>query len=330
MSSDRLIRVSLGTAQVLGLADVPSDAPPTTAYLLTGGRCREACAFCAQARSSSARLDALSRVSWPAFSEGSALEAACAAWSRGTIQRACVQVTSGVAALDETERLATELRSRAPIPVCAAVYPRTLAQVERLLESGIEIVGFGLDAAAPRIYAEAKTPGHSIEHGESEWEKRLALAEEAAALHPGRVGLHLIAGLGETEMEMVRLIDRLARQSILVALFAFTPVRGTPLAHRPPPPLASYRRLQAVRHLLVNHHFTVERFTFSEPGNLIGYGLEPDTVRNLLADGSAFRTSGCPGCNRPYYNERPGRPLYNYPRPLSPTEAAQAIADLGL
>ena len=38
-----------------------------------------------------------------------------------------------------------------------------------------------------------------------------------------------------------------------------------------------------------------------------------------------FETSGCPGCNRPYYNERPGGMLYNYPRPLTAAEAAREI-----
>ena len=27
----------------------------------------------------------------------------------------------------------------------------------------------------------------------------------------------------------------------------------------------------------------------------------------------AVLTSGCPGCNRPFYNERPRGPIYNYP-----------------
>ena len=40
----------------------------------------------------------------------------------------------------------------------------------------------------------------------------------------------------------------------------------------------------------------------------------------------AFRTSGCPGCNRPYYNERPGQIPYNYPRPPTPAELADAVA----
>ena len=40
-------------------------------------------------------------------------------------------------------------------------------------------------------------------------------------------------------------------------------------------------------------------------------------------NGQAFQTSGCPGCNRPYYNERPGRTMFNYPRPLTPEESLQ-------
>ena len=42
------INVSIGTAAVLGLADVRMDAAPSTAYLMLGGRCRMACAFCAR------------------------------------------------------------------------------------------------------------------------------------------------------------------------------------------------------------------------------------------------------------------------------------------
>jgi biotin synthase-related radical SAM superfamily protein len=61
---------------------------------------------------------------------------------------------------------------------------------------------------------------------------------------------------------------------------------------------------------------------------LISFG-RPDLARTL-ADGVAFQTSGCPDCNRPFYNERPGGPLYNYPRPLTPAEASKAITELAL
>ena len=51
-----------------------------------------------------------------------------------------------------------------------------------------------------------------------------------------------------------------------------------------------------------------------------------ETLRALIADGRPFQTPGCPGCNRPYYNERPGGPMYNYPHPLSAGKAATEVA----
>jgi biotin synthase-related radical SAM superfamily protein len=45
-------------------------------------------------------------------------------------------------------------------------------------------------------------------------------------------------------------------------------------------------------------------------------------------EGEAFETSGCADCNRPYYNEQPGGPLYNYPRPLTSEETQRAIQEM--
>ncbi|MDH5792671.1 MAG: radical SAM protein, partial [Candidatus Bathyarchaeota archaeon] len=56
-------------------------------------------------------------------------------------------------------------------------------------------------------------------------------------------------------------------------------------------------------------------------GMVENFGVDAETLESALADGEAFRTSGCPGCNRPYYNERPSGPFYNYPRNLTPEEA---------
>ena len=63
------IRVSLGTAIVLGLLEGKLDAEPTTAYLMTyrTGKCTANCGFCPQARASKSNTELLSRVSWPTF-----------------------------------------------------------------------------------------------------------------------------------------------------------------------------------------------------------------------------------------------------------------------
>ena len=132
----------------------------------------------------------------------------------------------------------------------------------------------------------------------------------------------LIVGLGETEQEMAARIQWAHDLGATVGLFAFTPVRGTHLAHLPPPPLPVYRRMQMARWLIVHGLARAQEMSFDTTGALVGYGVP------LPGDGQAFRTSGCPDCNRPFYNEQPGGTLYNYPWPPSPAEAAQALTEM--
>jgi biotin synthase len=184
--------------------------------------------------------------------------------------------------------------------------------VRQLVEAGADHIGFGLDAACERVYRAVKG---------GTWGRSLALIEETARAFPGRAALHLIAGLGETEQELVERVQWAHDLGVTVGLFAFTPVRGAYLANQPPPPLAAYRRLQAARWLIVHDQIRVEEMAFDGDGKLRKLGAPPP-------GGEAFQTSGCPDCNRPFYNEQPGGPLYNYPRPLTAQEAAGAVQEL--
>lgn len=311
-------------------------ALPTTAYLMEGERCVRDCGFCPQARSAASRGDLLSRVNWPevegesgagleAETGGEAQETLEAFWQglsraagEGRLRRACFQVTSGPGAREGVRERVKRLRRACPeLPVCVSVAARNLAEVEEILGWGVERVSLALDAVTPELYEEIK--GGSFE-------KRLALLEEAARRLPGRIGTHVIAGLGETEEEMVSVYQRMTDLGVTVALFAFTPIPGTRLAGRQPPELASYRRLQAALWLIRHGHARAEDMAFDGRGSLVSYGLSWERVAGLLAGGDAFRTSGCPDCNRPYYNERPSGALYNYPRPLTTAEAEETLA----
>jgi len=313
-----MINTSSGTATVLGLSEAFIDAPPTTAYLLVGERCERDCSFCTQARSSRAPAQALSRVIWPPYEEKKTLLALKEAYQSGKIQRACLQVTVNPGYLLRTEEIIAQLQG---IPVSASVAVSNLDQVAQLLNSGLEIVGLSLDAANEEVYRRVKG---------SSFAQALGFIEEAAKRFPGRIATHLIVGLGETEEEMAWLIQRLHDRGVIVALFAFTPNPGTALENQKPPSLSTYRRVQIARHLIVHNWARVESFTFSPQGTIVDFGLEPEKLLHALHDGQAFQTSGCPGCNRPYYNERPGGPLYNYPRPLTPGEIQQALRGAGL
>ena len=107
---------------------------------------------------------------------------------------------------------------------------------------------------------------------------------------------------------------------VLPALFAFTPVRGTALEGKSPPNLESYRRIQLARYLIVNGKTKIADMHFNERGKISGYGLTNEALNAEVEVGLPFQTSGCPDCNRPFYNEKPSGPIYNYPEKLSKEE----------
>ena len=312
-TTDSVVNVSIGTAAQLGLVDAPMAVAPTTAYLMLGGRCLMNCAFCAQARDSQASALHLSRVTWPEFALHQVLDRLPDAVARGAIRRACLQVTVTVGAFEQTLDIVEAVRSVSDVPFDVAILPRDVAQVRQLLDAGVDHIGFGLDAACERVFSQTKG---------GNWARSLKLVQETARSFPGRGAVHLIVGLGETEREMVERIQWAHDLGLEVGLFAFTPVRGTHLADRPPPALATYRRMQAARWLIVHDGACIEEMTFNTRQQLVQLGVP------LPIEAEAFRTSGCPDCNRPFYNEQPSGPLYNYPRPLTAGEAERANLEM--
>ncbi len=311
--TDSMINVSIGTAAVLGLTEVPMAAAPTTAYLMLGGRCLMDCSFCAQARHSQASALNLSRVTWPEFRLKDVLAELPAAAAQGSIRRACLQVTAAAGAFEQALALVSAIKMVPDLPLDVAILPRNMGQVRQLLDAGTDHIGFGLDAACERVFRQVKG---------GDWAHSLRLIEETARSFPGRGAVHLIVGLGETELEMVRRIQWVSDWGLVVGLFAFTPVRGTQLANSPPPCLAAYRRMQAARWLITHNLARLEAMVFDSGECLVQLG------RGVKVDADAFRTSGCPDCNRPFYNEQPSGPLFNYPRPLTVDEAARAILEM--
>jgi biotin synthase len=132
-------------------------------------------------------------------------------------------------------------------------------------------------------------------------------------------------------MEAADLMLELHRAGVLVSLFAFTPVRGTRMEHGAPPALVSYRKLQLLLGLLdwqEEEHFCV---AYDAWKNIHGLGLSEVQVRSFLHRHFVFVTHGCPGCNRPFYNETPGGIMFNFPNvPIATVqgEIDQFIEDL--
>ncbi|MBS7636381.1 radical SAM protein [Candidatus Bathyarchaeota archaeon] len=324
------IRVSLGSAIVLGLINGRLDAKPTTAYLMTyrRGKCLANCGFCPQARKSRGRADMLSRVSWPAFSKKQVLDGIEAAAKSGGIRRVCIQALNYPQVHEHICGLARAISKHVKVPISVSCQPISPENIRRLAEAGVERIGIPLDAATPEIFDKVKGASAG---GPYNMERQLELLKEAVRVFgEGKVSTHLIVGLGESEREMVEMIQKCVDIGVLPALFAFTPVAGTALENLKQPPIQQYRRVQLARHLISNKILRVEAMTFDENGRITCFGVDKQALKQVVSSGEPFRTSGCPDCNRPYYNEKPSGPIYNFPRPLNREEIGKAFEELSL
>ncbi|MEM3401827.1 MAG: radical SAM protein [Candidatus Hadarchaeales archaeon] len=309
------VRVAFGTEVLLGLRMGRLEVAPTTAHFLTyfEGRCSAGCAFCPQGRNSLGDLNMLSRVLWPSHE----LEKVLPALKNREFKRVCIQAVNFPGFFEDVLTLVEKIKEVSSAPISISSPPVGKGEMRKLREAGVERLCIPLDAVTEKIFVNVKN-GYR-------WDAHLSTLFSAREIFPG-VTSHLIVGLGETEEEVAKLIQLLTDRKITVGLFAFTPIKGTPLEGRKPPELSVYRRVQLARYLIQERMVRVEEMEF-ENGKIKNFSLPPEELLRVVLTGTPFMTSGCPGCNRPFYNESPSGPIYNYPRPLS-TEETKAIAKL--
>ena len=319
-----LIRVSVGTTAVLGLATIKSDTEPTTAYIMTyrEGKCVANCAFCPQARGSTSKAELLSRVTWPAFPRETVSAAIASAVDEGKIKRVCIQALNYPDVFSDLQVIVKEIKRHCNVPVSVACQPLNKENMIMLKASGVDRLGIALDAATEEVFIKVKGGCYT-------WKRHFELFEEALAVFGrGNVSTHVIVGLGESEKEAVDIIQMCVDLGVLPALFAFTPVRGTALEGNLAPNLDSYRRVQLARFLIVAGMAKAQDMSFDGEGKISDFGLPKKIIQGIIDGGSAFQTSGCPACNRPYYNEKPSGPIYNYPRMLNKEEIKKIKTEL--
>jgi len=283
------IRLSYGTAVKMGLKRGKMLAEPTTAYIMLGERCDSNCAFCAQRRDSR-KAGYLSRVMWLEYPVEVLREI------RG-FARICFQTLDYPGVVDDLLEIIPHLPD---IPISVSIVPISREDMIRLRDAGVEIISIALDAANERIFDRVKGSGVG---NRFTWEGHWRALEEAIGIFPG-VNTHLIVGLGEEDEDLIRVMLRLKSMEITTALFAYTP-----LFSGKPPEVGRYRAIQLARFLIYRGHGDS---IFLEGGRISRMEVPEDAAKDVLR-GIPFLTSGCPGCNRPFYNERPSGPIYNFP-----------------
>jgi len=311
------IRVSIGSASVLGLYESKGfEDIPTTCYLMTykDGHCTANCGFCPQARESGSSIELLSRVSWPVFSFKDFLTKLNYMPRTKRFKRICIQTLNYLQNFQDLIEIVSQIRKRSNIPISIAIPPMKKENLERLKLLGVDRVGIALDGATPEIFEQVKG---KVVRGPYNWSNHIQNLKEALTIFgEGNVTTHLIVGLGETAVAILKMIKNLHDLKIRVSLFAFMPIKGTLLENVSRPDLLNFRKIQLGRYLLVSNNKTLKDFTFNNFGEIVKFNLNEKELWHIICNSDAFLTSGCPGCNRPYYTSRPSGPIYNYPRTL--------------
>lgn len=298
------VRVSYGSAIGLGLLDKKTYKVPETVYILLKGDCTGQCKFCAQAHGESENL---SRVVWPEFELEDVVSRI-----KGQ-KRVCVQCPNYPGMF---EGLNMVLDAMPKVSVSVSVPPLSAGQLN-ILNGKVDRVGISIDAATEELFKRLK-PGY-------DWESSWAALGAAVEILGKRVSTHLIVGLGESEEEMALAIAKAVGMGVTPSLFAFTPVRGTALEGRGKPDIGAYRRIQIARELLVGGG-GIEDIEFKD-GKIVGFRVD---VSEIASSPLTYVVRGCPDCDRPYYNESPQGPFFNWPRKPNKEEMDRIVEEFKL
>ena len=291
--------------------------------------CRANCAYCGLARHREAERDYADRnfirVDWPAVPLETTIDIVAREGEKSAFHRMCISMITHPRSDEDTRtvlRKWTERIDPSAIPVSILSNPTTMTRedVKRLKDLGADIFTVALDAATPEIFERTRGKGVQSPHS---WKKYWEILMDARDIFgPQKFGAHVIVGMGETEYDVLALVQRLVDLGGHSHLFCFFPEKGSLMDHLPATAREQWRRVQLARYLIDYRGARVERMQFDGAGRVIDYGLPESELESIVGKGVAFRTSGCPGkfaddvsaCDRPYGDSPPSN-IASYPFP---------------
>ncbi len=280
--------------------------------------CKANCAYCGLSRSREINEKTFIRVDWPTF----ALDEIIARVNLygKDIERVCVSMVTHKRAYEDMLSVIRRFRDETDLRISALISPtliRDRDMVERIKAEGADMCGIAVDCATEELFTALR--GRDVK-GPHRWEHYWKVVEDAVAVFGKyNVSVHLVVGLGETEEEMLRAIQKAYSLGAEAHLFSFYPEAGSAMENHRRPSIGSYRRVQLGRYLIHKGYASYDDFSFNEAGQVVSFGVPQEVIDEVIDEGIAFMTSGCRGkgdevaCNRPYGNERPSEKLRNYP-----------------
>jgi lipoyl synthase len=282
--------------------------------------CRANCAYCGLARHREKERDYADRnfirVDWPAVPMEQIVDIVAADGENSPFHRMCISMITHPNSDEDSKsvlRQWTNKISPDTMPVSILSNPTTMSRqdVADLHELGADIFTVALDAVTPELFDRTRGRGVSSPHT---WKKYWEVLHQARDIFgPKKFGMHLIVGMGETEYDVLRVVQDLVDLGGHSHMFCFYPEKGSLMDHLPATPRDQWRRVQLARYLIDYCDVRIDHMSFDENGCVSDFGLPQSELEMYVDTGLPFRTSGCPGkfaddisaCDRPYGDSPP-------------------------
>ena len=282
--------------------------------------CRANCAYCGLARHREAERDYADRnfirVDWPAVPMEEIVDIVARDGENSPFHRMCISMITHPNSDTDTVTVLKKWTDRIPadrIPISILSNPTTMTRddVQVLRDLGADIFTVALDAATPKLFDRTRGKGVNSPHS---WRKYWEVLRDARDIFGNqKFGAHIIVGMGETEYEVLTLVQQLVDLGGHSHMFCFFPEKGSLMDHLPATPRDQWRRVQLARYLIDYAGVRVDHMRFDEEGRVSDFGLPQGELDTIIDAGIAFRTSGCPGkfaedisaCDRPYGDSPP-------------------------
>jgi len=289
--------------------------------------CRANCAYCGLARHREAERDYADRnfirVDWPAVPLEQVIDIVARDGDKTPFHRMCISMITHPRSDEDTVTVLkawTRRVSPETVPVSILSNPTTMTRddVKRLKDLGADIFTVALDAATPEIFDRTRGRGVQSPHSWAKYWEILNAAKDIFG--KSKFGAHIIVGMGETERDVLTLVQALVDMGGHSHMFCFFPEKGSLMDHLPATPRDQWRRVQLGRYLIDYGGRRIESMRFDDRGRVVDFGLPRAELDAVIDAGIAFRTSGCPGkfrddvsaCDRPY-GDSPPSDIASYP-----------------
>lgn len=348
MRSPEYVQMSTAAAMTLGLMPGTMHRCSCTRclnLLLTYPEgCRANCAYCGLARHREAERDYADRnfirVDWPAVPMEQVAEMVGRDGASSPFHRMCISMITHPNSDADTKSVLktwTDYVDPGDIAISILSNPTTMNRddVKILHAMGSDIFTVAIDAATPELFDRTRGRGVQSPH---KWSKYWEIMMDAREIFgPKKFGAHIIVGMGETEHDVLSLVQQLVDLGGHSHMFCFFPEKGSLMDHLPATPRDQWRRVQLARYLIDYGGVRIDHMRFDGEGRVADFGLPAGELDAIIDSGIAFRTSGCPGkfaddisaCDRPYGDSPPSN-IASYPFPPQPVDLRKIRNQLGM